>query len=130
MTSPSSAPLAGPVAPNTPVRVTARGFQPGEPLLVARCVGTPHATPEDSCQPLNTGAAVAALVFHTVRALPLHARTDGSFTVAVAAAPSVQPYLGTGPTSCTTTPGRCTIVVTAAADTQRSAVLPYTLTSR
>ena len=75
------------------------------------------------------GAAVAALVFHTVRTLPLHARTDGTFTVAVAAAPSVRPYVGTAPARCTATPGRCTIVVTAAADTQRSAVLPYTLTS-
>ncbi len=120
----------GPVAPNTLVRVTARGFQPGEPLLVARCIGTPDATPQDSCQPLNSGAAIAALAFHNVRSLPLHARPDGTFTVAVAAAPSVQPYLGTGPTSCTTAPGRCTIVITAAADTQRSAVLPYTLASR
>jgi len=120
----------GRVAPNSLVRVTARGFQPGEPLLVARCIGTPDATPEDSCQPLNVGAAVTALVFHSVARLPLHARADGTFTVAVAAAPSVLPYLGTGATSCSTAPGRCTIVVTAAADTQRSAVLPYALTSR
>jgi hypothetical protein len=120
----------GPVAPNTLVRVTARGFQPGEPLLVARCIGAPDATPEDSCQPLNAGSAVGALMFHSVEGLPLHARADGSFTVAVAAAPSVLPYLGTGASSCTTASGRCTIVVTAAADTQRSAVLPYTLTSR
>jgi hypothetical protein len=121
---------AGPVAPNTLIRVTARGFQPAEPLLVARCVGSPGPTPEETCQPLNAGSAIRALVFHTVGDLPLHARADGTFTVEVAAAPVVQPYAGAGPTDCASLPGRCTIVITSAADTQRSAVLPYSLRSR
>jgi hypothetical protein len=120
---------AGPVAPNSLIRVTAQGFQPGEPLLVARCVGSPGPTPEDACQPLNAGSAVGALVFHSVQGLPLHAGADGSFTVEVAAGPFVRPYLGGTSTACASRPGRCTIVISAAADTQRSAVLPYALRS-
>lgn len=119
----------GPLRANTRVRVTASGFQPGEPLLVARCVGAPGDSPERNCQPLNEGAAIGAVMFHVLTGLALHARPDGTFTVAVAAAPVVRPYTGAGPTDCSSVPDACTIVVAAAADTKRSAVLPYTLTT-
>jgi hypothetical protein len=72
---------------------------------------------------------MSAVMFHALNGLALHARPDGTFTVAVAAAPVVRPFTGAGPTDCSSVPGTCTIVVAAAADTKRSAVLPYTLTT-
>ena len=55
-----------------------------------------------------------------------HAGPDGTFTTTVAASPVVTPESGLGSTTSAAKPGACEIVVAAAADTMRCAVLPHT----
>ncbi len=125
---PITAVPAGPVAPNTALRVTVRGFQPDEPLLLAHCVDFATRSPEDACEPLDFQAALDALMFHEVSPNGPRAAPDGTFTTTVAASPVVTPEYGSTHTACAPKPGVCEIVVAAAADTKRSAMLPYTLT--
>ena len=56
---------SSPVADGATVQVTARGFQPGEPVLVARCQGFPESAVETACEPLDQAAATAAIMFRT-----------------------------------------------------------------
>lgn len=119
----------GPVAPGTLLNVTARGFQPGEPLLVARCAGFPAAPPERSCEPLELNDALQALLFGNLQGAHAHAAADGTFTTTVPAAATVSAMSDSAATSCRREPGGCTIVIAAAADVKRSAVLPYALTT-
>jgi hypothetical protein len=117
----------GPVAAGTPIEVSAMGFQPGEPLLIARCAGFPDHPAFDACQPLDSTVALGAIMGRTVERVPDVAKADGTFTTHVTATRTVEPYRGptTGAVQCTSAAARCSIVVAAAADTRRSAVLPY-----
>lgn len=124
---PITAVPAGPVAPNTAVRVTVRGFQPNEPLLLAHCVNFATEAPEDACEPLDLQAAIDAVMFHEVLPSGPRAGPDGTFTTSVTASPVVTPESGSAHITCAAKPGVCEIVVAAAADTKRSAMLPYTL---
>lgn len=119
---------SSPVADGATVQVTARGFQPGEPILVARCQGFPDSAVEQACEPLDQDAATAAIMFRTTDQVTDHATPDGTFTTAVPVRPRILPFLDTGDAPrklCTAPEAGCTIVVSAAADTRRSAVLPY-----
>lgn len=127
---PISATPPGPQPGGTTVAVEASGFRPGEPLLVARCTSAFETGPaEDACEPVGDGGAAAVAVF-LVGELPTslpRAGSDGTARVGVAVAQEVTAYRSSAPTDCTAAPGRCSIVVSAAADTRRSAVLPYTI---
>ena len=136
---------SGPVAPGTVLRVGASGFQPGEPLLVAWC--TDDALDRglvDRCEAQDPGAALGALAFRSLPTEGLVADASGRAVVEVPARADVVPT-GLGSSSDTSTtapparprphghacdlrPGRCAIVIAAAADTKRSAVAPYALT--
>lgn len=125
----------GRVSAGTRVTVVASGFHPGEPLLVAHCTDRFDQAGPAACEPLDLSAAVMALGFGR---LPDRTRADekGQVRVTVRAVGRVEAVgdpLGTGPpahtTPCTDRPGRCSIVVAAAADTRRSAVLPYDVTA-
>lgn len=119
---------ASPTADGASVPVTARGFQPGEPILVARCQGFPESAVEDACEPLDRDAAMAAIMFRTTDTVKDHAAVDGSFTVSVPTSRTIQPFLDPNRAQlkpCTSAAAGCTIVVSAAADTRRSAILPY-----
>ena len=143
------------VAPGTELRVLASGFQPGEPLLIAYCTA---ALDEDgvveTCEPTDGSAAVAAVAFRTIDADLPRADASGGFTTTLPAQATVLPYgsdlsgadlatttagpgattttsarLREGEVRCTEAAGGCRIVIAAAADTKRSAVLPYAVTS-
>lgn len=127
---PISATPPGPQPRGTSVAVEASGFRPGEPLLVARCTSAFETSPaEEACEPVGDGGAAAVTVF-LVGELPAslpRAGSDGTIRVQVALAREVTAYGSSAPTDCTAAPGRCSIVVGAAADTRRSAVLPYSI---
>jgi hypothetical protein len=165
----SSSPPAGrALADGTPVTVTATGFVPGEPILLARCSAFPPRDPAAACDPLDFRHAFQAIAFSNLTGIELHADEHGSVVVTVVATASIvrigdpmeafaqwsstpstaaettstastQPSATTSSTirpwadrsrtvDCTAAPGRCSIVVSAAADSRRSAVLPYTVT--
>lgn len=146
---PIAASPAGPVRAGTDLTVLASGFQPGEPLLVAWCTNRlDDIGVERACQPDDPGDAVNAIVLRSMAHIVLHANAKGGVATTVEACGSIAPFgddlskaLGQygatdhgcrqpsdpGPVACDTEPGRCSIVIAAAADTKRSAVLPYTL---
>ena len=107
------------------LRVTASGFQPGEPLLVAKC-GPTFARAGDvyACDPRDSQAAVAA-VMGDVGAVKDAADRSGLFTTSITV-PARITSLGKR-SRCAKAPGTCSVVVAAAADTKRSAVLPLTV---
>lgn len=121
---------AGPLPAGSPLRATATGFVPGEPVIVALCdAGVLTVGPESTCDPLDTGAIVA-LMARDVGSVDLLADADGAVTVTTDVPATVVPWNASGATSgtdCSTEPGACVLVLAAAADTQRSAVIPLTV---
>lgn len=139
-----------PVAAGTSLEVLASGFQPGEPLLIAYC--TSEVEEEGvvgTCEPVDETAALGAVVFRSITGDLPRADSSGAFTTRLEAKATVVPYgaeaadeepsgtsttttrasgLRPGEVRCTKSGGGCTIVIAAAADTKRSAVLPYTVT--
>lgn len=115
-------------APDAVVQVTASGFQPGEPVVLARCAGFPAAEALQACDPVDDEAA-GALITRNTRRVTRHADDTGtasfSFTVIAQVTP---PLNDDAPVSCTSPAAACSLVIAAAADTQRSAVVPYTVT--
>lgn len=131
----------GPLTAGAEVRVLASGFRPGEPLLVAWCTDRFATEGPTACEPVDGNAALAAVVLRSLPTAPV-ATKDGTAVVSIEARATIDPVgdvfsssEGTTTTSprtdarfdCRTKPGACSIVITAAADTRRSAVLPYTL---
>ena len=118
---------AGPQKAGQQLRVTARGFQPGEPLLVAIC-GSAFVSRGDvySCKPRDEAAAYGALMFRAVSGVRDAADAGGAYTTVVKVPARSRSVDGTI-TTCAKAPGACSIVVTAAADTKRSGVLPLTV---
>ncbi|MEZ5139650.1 MAG: neocarzinostatin apoprotein domain-containing protein [Acidimicrobiales bacterium] len=127
---------AGPVGAGTSVELTATGFQPGEPLLLAWCTDDFARVGPGACEPSDSSAALGAVVFRTLPTGPTVPRADaeGRAVVRLDARATIAPTpFGTdtpstradGRVDCRTEAGRCSFVVAAAADTQRSAVLPY-----
>ena len=132
------------VAAGTELTILASGFQPGEPLLVAYC--TSKVEQEgiiEQCTPTDSGAAVTAILGRSVEDAKDRADASGAFTTTLPAKATVLPVLGggdegtttsgsgklqPGEVRCTEAAGGCTILVTAAADTKRSAILPYAVT--
>ena len=123
---------------STEITVGVGGFRPGEPLLLARCTDRLDVDgPKSSCEPLNLQGALAAYGFGDLPDDLPKVGPDGTAKVSVTATVSVTPFddgglfSGSGTTQrqgtvdCTERPGRCAIVVAAAADPRRSAVLPY-----
>lgn len=124
----------GPFRGPTRVTVVAQGFQPGEPVVLARCQDTLDEVGfDDACDPVNGPALPAGFRRDGPPEVVIRATADGLVKESVMATTSVADYVSffdqpapTGErTSCTTKPGRCAIVVAAEADTKRSAVLPY-----
>lgn len=136
----------GPVASGSELQVLATGFQPGEPVLVAYCTDQVERDGMiDACEPLDASAVVTALLGGTVEGVADRANDDGAVSVTLEARSVVSPTTkvdasgssgttavpgGTvplidGQARCTQAGGGCTIVIAAAADTKRSAILPY-----
>jgi hypothetical protein len=127
---PVTAAPSGPLAPKTRVTVTARGFQPGEPVVVGRCSNRFASKGITACEPVGSSGDVVVLLTHEPDADTRRADENGNVVVEITLAAEVS-EISSGsdtPVDCAERPGRCTIVVAAAADTRRSAVLPYTLT--
>jgi hypothetical protein len=159
-------------------RLTASGFQPGEPLLLARCHRSVITEgPVGRCEPLDRSAALDAFANATVAGDGPHADERGRFSADLLAASWIVPFpsgpadpndplgppgpplsgaeaetviqafraadevdrhlptrrSGATPPSdavdCTPEPGTCVFVIAAAADSKRSAILPYTVTA-
>ena len=136
---------AGPVAGGTVLTVVASGFQPGEPVLVARCTDQFAMVGPATCEPLDFSNAFGALAMREMPTSPV-ADSHGTVTIEVPAQRTIDTSLaselagtvGTQATTttsarpdgrfdCRTAAGRCSIVIAAAADTKRSAILPYTV---
>lgn len=143
--TPSGAQPAG-----TSVQVRATGFQPGEPVLVARCTAAFPTEGPPACDPLDGSTALPAVLFHDMPDAPV---ADANGTVALDVVlpatihPLGNPFASSGSTTsatstttstttarpdgridCRARAGACSIVIAAAADTKRSAVLPITVT--
>jgi hypothetical protein len=117
----------GPFMTAERLTVTARGFQPNEPVLVAMC-GRTFILAGDlfSCRPENSAAAAMAISGGDVSEVHDFADASGTFTASVDVPPTVA-MTGTPGTRCSTAPGSCSVVIAAAADTKRSAMLPLTV---
>jgi len=141
----------GAITAGTTLTIIAGGFQPGEPLLLARCTDElDEVGPLVACEPLDPYAAMTAVMLRAVPADAPIADAKGNVTVEVDATAWIVPANGTIPSTepdgtdgldhtgpapsgsvdCAARPGRCSIVIAAAADTKRSAVLPYSLGPR
>jgi hypothetical protein len=121
---------AGPVPWGTEITMLATGFQPGEPLLAAYCTDAFDQEGPWACDPLDFDAAFDALMGRDNLSFALRATESGAATVTLRARRKIDvvPSSGSGDeTDCRTEPGRCALVIAAAADIKRSAVLPYTL---
>lgn len=126
--------LPGELAPEGPHRVgdevvvTASGFVPGEPLLVATCTDAfLHAEPWAACEPRDGNEAVMALMTRSTRGVTLRADDAGRVQLSVTVPGGVASYGSEVGASCTRRAGACAVVVAAAADTARSAYLPLTV---
>lgn len=133
---PIGAAPGGPVAAGTELTVIAEGFQPCEPLLVAWCTAEFTQRGPVVCEAVDETAAVSALLARTVPDGPL-ATAEGTAVVTIEARATISPAAstsdsmdGTDDHDCRSEPGTCAIVVAVAADTKRSAVLPYELLGR
>ncbi len=116
---------SGPTAAGTEITATVTGLMPGEPVIAGFCTGAFLQVGLTACDPIG-GDAIAAVFSRSVE--QVHQRADGAGSIAYAAtAPAViEPFTG-DPVDCTTAPGRCVLVVGAAADPQRSAYVPLTV---
>ena len=117
---------SGPLMSGDDLRVTASGFQPGEPVLVATC-GPTFATAGEiyACDPRDSNAAVVA-VMGDVGSVRDAADRSGTFTTSITLPARIRAYGGRR-SRCAKAPGTCSVVIAAAADTKRSAVLPLTV---
>lgn len=117
---------AGPTSDGTPIHLTASGFQPGEPLLYARCTDElDRVGIRDACDPLNPSAALLAIALSSLPDDAPTADADGTIATTIEVRARIRPYLSSTTVDCAGRPGRCSIVIAAAADPHRSAVLPY-----
>lgn len=107
------------------VDVTASGFQPGEPVVLAHCAGFPGLSATAACEPVDDQAAGALITRQTDR-VTRHADATGTAVFSFTARPEVNAFLAPDhPASCTAPESNCSFVIAAAADSQRSAVVPY-----
>lgn len=131
---PGSLAPAGPLRGPTTVTATASGFLPGEPLVVGLCSSLfLRAEVWEACVPADDRVDVAMLFLaNEVHGDPHRADEHGTAVVDVEVTPRIgtddglASSLAAGPTDCTTAPGRCGVVVAAAADTQRSSYIGLT----
>ncbi len=126
---PASATPSGPYRGRTEVVVTATGLRPHEPVLLARCGDQlPLAAIEDACEPFDEMAALFAIGMDQISSGLPTADADGTVVVTMAVAQRVDPYAGGQPAiDCTSRADRCSLVVAAAADWRRAAIVPYTI---
>lgn len=128
---PVSAEPAGAVAEGTVVEVTASGFVPGEPVIAGQCSSDflTDGVGWMTCMPFEVW--FLADIRSRVRATSVRADATGVFRARIA----VERYATDGDSDgddridCARAPGRCGVVVAAAADTRRSAYHPLTVTS-
>ncbi|MCU1351716.1 MAG: hypothetical protein JWM05_925 [Acidimicrobiales bacterium] len=133
---PASRTPAGPVAAGRRVQVTVRGFQPGEPVLVAWCTAAFARIGPRACSPQSGSAAVYAIMIRSTVGITDHADAGGTFTTKARAPGWIVSYQDAlddrhdrSRTVCSARPRACSLVVAAAADTKRSAVVPLIVAS-
>lgn len=113
------------LAAGSTVEVTASGFQPGEPLVLAHCAGFPARSAMAACDPVDD-QAIGALITRQTDSVTRHADDTGTAVFSFTALPTVSAFQAPDqPTSCAAPVSDCSFVIAAAADTQRSAVVPY-----
>lgn len=140
---------AGPVPGASEITLLATGFEPNEPVTVAWCSDEVDrvSSATEACE-ITDRAALRAMVSHDVGEVRLHADADGVVQTTAEARASIVPFgsdvaawvaaldtddpspetsLRTAAVDCRERAGRCSIVVAAVADVQRSGVLPYEL---
>lgn len=140
---PVTAEPPGPFLQGAEVALTASGFQPGEPVLAAWCTSDFATEGPRACEPIDASTAVGAVVFRSLGGLgPIALRADGEGRVrtSLPARATIRPFSATddaagaprsdGRFDCRAAPDSCWFVIAAAADTKRSAVLPYEVTPR
>jgi hypothetical protein len=132
---PISGTPTGPLPSGTRIQIITLGLQPGEPLLYARCTDQLDASGlVDTCEPLDNSAAISAIAFNKLPEKAPTASADGTAAVSLRVEALIKPFgdvfhgSNPAPVDCTERPGRCSIVIAAAADPHRSAVLPYDVT--
>lgn len=110
------------------VEITASGFQPGEPVLLAHCVDFPARSAVQACDPADDEALGAVIGLSTM-GVTRHADATGTAVFTFTALAEVTAVLQAAeePTSCTGPSPGCSFVIAAAADTRRSAVVPYSV---
>lgn len=138
-------PVVGPtgaVPAGEPMHLQARGFEPGEPVLVAWCTSRfAELGPTETCEPQRAADALSALMVGSVAGIRSRAGSDGTVSLSIPAQADVLPYVDDPDAGSSTTgragrtrrprstdctkPGRCLVVIAAAADTKRSAVWGY-----
>lgn len=136
---------SGPQPDGTEVLLVGRAFVPGEPIVAAWC--TDDAETEGflgSCEPVEPGGAAAVGLGDTDR-VTLHADQQGTVATGIRIRAEVTAYdladllasasdhpvdrvVAREPVDCRERAGRCWFVLAAAADTQRSAIVPYEVT--
>jgi len=120
---------ATPVSPHRDgqdVTIRAEGFVPGEPILLAWCTDDFEADGPYACEPEDLDQAVGALLGRTVDGIDGRAGDDGTVEVVLPARARITPFGGEGPVTCTAA-RPCWFAVAAAADTQRSALVEYSV---
>lgn len=108
------------------VTLRAEGFVPGEPILLAWCTGAFETTGIDACEPESLDEAVGSMVGSSVDGVTRTADDEGVVEATLIARATVDPFLGQ-PAECTAAQP-CWFAISAAADTQRSALLAYSVT--
>lgn len=117
----------GPVEVGATVTATASGLVPGEPVLVALCTDDlPRVEVYEACKPLDIDAAMTAVWLRSVEDIEDRADSDGRYRVEVEVPRRVRPFSG-DLVRCDLAPGRCGVVIAAAADVRRSSYSPLTL---
>lgn len=135
---PVTATPQGPAEPGATLRLEATGFEPNEPLLVAWCTDGFETLGIGTCEPTDQAAAFSAIALGSLPDAP-RADAEGRAVIDATVRSTIEPTSSgfnlpgepaerrrsDGRFDCRTSAGRCSIVIAAAADTKRSAVLPY-----
>jgi hypothetical protein len=123
-----------PVAPyrdGQTITLSAEGFVPDEPLLLAWCTEAfDRDGPVGACEAEDVAQAYGPIIRGSVEGVTRRADAMGKVELEVAIKASIRPTVGFGgegtPSRCTAA-SPCRAVIAAAADTQRSAVVEYSI---
>jgi hypothetical protein len=108
------------------VEVIASGFQPDEPVLLARCAGFPVDSALWSCEPVDA-QAFSAIMGLSVEEVTRRADGTGTARFQFTAVRHPDRFMKDEDSDCAEPDAGCAFVIAAAADTKRSAVAPYVI---